>query len=100
MAVVADEPIFLPGPPRFIAGMQFRFDWTESEVSAFIEHYVELKTTGSSPSETILTLAKKFKRRDAEVAILIMDLGERGYITSTGRGKFLHFKLELIKSGT
>lgn len=86
MAVVKDEPIFIPTPPQFIAGMQFDFAWNETDVEEFIADYIALKENGEGDVNTLLALATKFNRHAPEVAILIMDLGERGYISPQGKG--------------
>jgi hypothetical protein len=86
MAVNKDEAVFIPTPPQFIAGMQFDYGWNEPDVKEFIEHYIELKESGANDIETISTLTRVFKRHAPEVAILIMDLAERGYISPKGRG--------------
>jgi hypothetical protein len=87
MPKVKDEPTFIKIQPQYIAGMNFEYGWTEKEVQEFIESYIELKQCGSDEVKTILTLAEIFNRKDAEVAILIIDLGEGGYISRSGKGK-------------
>lgn len=104
MAKQKDEPIFIPVPPQFIAGMQFDYAWDETDVAEFIEDYAALKQNGESDFETISTLTKKFKRHAPEVVILIMDLGERGYISPKGKGTnprpFKVTKVKPITKGT
>lgn len=87
MPKVKDEPTFIKIPPQYIAGMGFEYGWSEVEVQDFIDLYIDLKQNGADEVITILTLSSTFKRMDAEVAILIMDLGEGGYISRNGKGK-------------
>lgn len=78
----------------YIAGEQFRYDWTESDVNEFIVAYKDLRGLGMRDYGVIMDLAKLFRRKPEEVAILIMDLGERGYIGPEGKGtKPQRFKL-------
>lgn len=75
---------------RYIAGECWRFDWTEEEVQEFIVAYDYLRKAGLPNEDVIHDLGELFKRRLTEVAVLIMDLGERGYIGPKGKGKKKH----------
>lgn len=71
---------------RYIAAEQFNYDWLEQDVREFIVAYIDLRTLGTPDKDLILDLAKLFKRKPEEVAILIMDLGNKGYIGPRGKG--------------
>lgn len=93
---VLTSPVRVTGR-KYIAGDMWRYEWKPSVVREFISHFIELKETGSDAAETILTLSHRFRRNEAEVAILIMDLAERGFISSAGRGSnILGFTLAAV----
>lgn len=73
-------------PRKFIAGNQFRYDWSEQQVHIFIKEYIQARKERYSDSDLIIRLSDHFERSPIEVAILIMDLGERGYIGPEGEG--------------
>jgi hypothetical protein len=78
----------------YVAGEEFNYLWDEDEVKAFIKLYIELREAGNNTPDTIWYLAKQFKRKEPDVAILIMDLGERYFISGEGKGRFEHFRME------
>jgi hypothetical protein len=68
----------------YTAGEQFNYQWHEHEVIAFISLYNELRASGNDSKDLIWFLAKRFKRNETDVAILIMDLGERDMLNANG----------------
>lgn len=79
-------PTIKPFKRVFISGDQFRYDWKEETVRSFIRDYIEARTDGVDSLDIIEGLSGKYRRRAEEVAILIMDLGLRGYIGPRGKG--------------
>lgn len=71
---------------RYIAGEQYRYDWLEADVQRFIRDYIDAREDGVDSLAIITGLAGKYSREAPEVALLIMDLGDRGYIGPQGKG--------------
>jgi hypothetical protein len=71
----------------YIAGLQFDYFWSESEVRAFIVCYSDLKKLGTNEEGTTRILAERFKRKPGDVMLLILDLTLKGVLSPTGKGK-------------
>jgi hypothetical protein len=69
----------------YTAGESFSYEWRRDQVERFIEEYDARSKEGQSGPEIVIELSKLFKRPQADIAILIIDLGERQFISAKGR---------------
>lgn len=79
---------------RYWAGETLNFEWQEADVLEFIQAYNDLRAEGLPGPEVVADLSKLFKRPDAEVAILIIDLGERGFLRPDGKPTINKFSVD------
>jgi len=64
----------------YTAGECFNYEWTEAQVLEFIDLWDQ--GVRRAPE-----LAEHFDRHECEIAILVMDMAQRGFITKEGRTK-------------
>jgi len=80
----------------YYAGEIFNYEWQEHQV-------LELIDLWDKGNRKATELAEHFKRHQCEIAILVMDLGERGFLTLEGKTKrkniFAEDRMYLIREG-
>jgi hypothetical protein len=69
----------------YTAGEGINFEWRREHIERFITEYDARRKAGQGGPEIIIGLSELFKRPQVDIAILIIDLGEREFISSKGR---------------
>lgn len=73
---------------RYWAAETMNLVWAEETVKKFIADFIELIDGGVAGHEDrIKFLARRYERKRSEIAVLIIDLTERGFISEKGRGR-------------